>query len=124
MKHRSTRIAEKIAAFAGSLAFLYLNALWFLAWIVANVWLPAQWRFDAYPYQALTLSVSLEAIFLSVLVLHAQNKQAEHDRKLAERDYQTNQEAEREIREMMQHLLKQDAQVDLLAEELKEHEKR
>lgn len=115
-RHTSTRIAEKVAAFAGSLTFLYLNTLCFAVWIALNVWSP--WKFDAWPFAGLTLAVSLEAIGLTVFVLIAQNRQAEQDRVLAEKDRQTNQEAEREIREMMTHLHEQDQQIATLTQQL------
>jgi uncharacterized membrane protein len=41
---------------------------------------PGDPQFDPYPFGFLTLSVSLEAIFLSVFVLLSQNRQAAKDR--------------------------------------------
>src|SRR6266516_2173126 len=60
------RVADIIADFSGSLAFLLLNLAVFVIWIVANTVGPAIWHYDTYPFQFLTMAVSLEAIFLSI----------------------------------------------------------
>jgi|SRR6266702_2032611 len=92
---KSERIAEWIAVFCGSIAFLAINFFVFLFWIVLNTF--TLWRFDAYPFSFLTLSVSLEAIFLSIFVLMSENKQAERDRCTVEHDAMVNRLAEKEI---------------------------
>jgi len=59
------RIANWIADFSGSMPFLIINALIFFVWIVINIELiPGIEAFDPYPFGFLTMSVSLEAIFL------------------------------------------------------------
>jgi uncharacterized membrane protein len=60
------RIADKITAFAGSMAFVYIHVLWFGCWI--------GFRVEHYPYGLLTMIVSLEAIFLSTFVMISQNR--------------------------------------------------
>lgn len=94
----SVRLADKVAAFAGSVTFFFLNAGWFIVWIVVNTLLPKMFHFDPYPYQFLTMAVSLEAIFLSIFVLISENRQAEKDRIMIERDYETNRQSEAESR--------------------------
>jgi CRP/FNR family transcriptional regulator, cyclic AMP receptor protein len=90
------RIADAIADFSGSLPFLALNAAIFAGWIVAN--LPGSpIAFDPFPFGFLTMSVSLEAIFLSIFVLISQNRQAAKDRIKSEGDYRVNLKAELEI---------------------------
>jgi uncharacterized membrane protein len=91
------RIADLIAEFSGSIPFLLLNALAFLAWILLNTVGPMIWHFDPYPFQFLTMAVSLEAIFLSIFVLVSQNRQASKDRLKAELDYQVDVKAEMEM---------------------------
>src|SRR6478609_9664564 len=66
----SHRAVHRIAQFCGSLSFLWTQVAWFAAWIGYNCFFPP---FDPYPFQFLMLVVSLEAIFLSVLILIAQN---------------------------------------------------
>lgn len=102
MEIRSTtieRIADAIAAFSGSIAFLVANAVWFVAWIVWNM-LPVGGHFDPYPFGFLTMVVSLEAIFLSIFVLISQNRQAAKDRLRADAEYEVNLKAELEIRHL------------------------
>src|SRR5205807_5490440 len=86
-----------IAWFSGSMSFLMLNAIWFIAWIAINtlhLGLPA---FDPYPFGLLTMIVSLEAIFLSCFVLISQNRQAEKDHVRSDIEYEVNIKAELEI---------------------------
>lgn len=91
------RIADLIAAFSGSLPFLVLNLLAFVIWIGANTAGPQGAHFDPYPFQFLTMAVSLEAIFLSIFVLVSQNRQSTKDRVKADLDYQVNVKVEMEM---------------------------
>lgn len=60
----------------GTISFLLFNGLWFLFWIVINVgWIPAIKPFDK-DFGILTMMVSLEAIFLAIIVLISQNREA------------------------------------------------
>jgi uncharacterized membrane protein len=52
---------------------------------------------DAYPFGLLTMSVSLEAIILSVFVLLSQNRQVARDRVRNDIEYDINLKAELEI---------------------------
>jgi uncharacterized membrane protein len=76
--HLQLRAADAITAFAGSMAFVYLHALAFAAWMVFV---------EPSPWPTLTLVVSLEAIFLSTFVLIGQNRQAGFQRAKAEHDF-------------------------------------
>ena len=95
-KERTTgeQIAEYIANFCGSMAFVYIHLAWFGGWIVINSF--TAWIFDPFPFTFLTLCVSLEAIFLSTFILISQN----HETRLTERrnnlDLQVNMLAEQE----------------------------
>lgn len=74
---RQERFADAITAFSGSTTFLCVHAIWFGAWILFNVFkIPGLSQFDPYPFGLLTMLVSLEAIFLSTIVLISQNRQA------------------------------------------------
>jgi CRP/FNR family transcriptional regulator, cyclic AMP receptor protein len=91
------KLADWIAWFSGSMAFMLLNGVWFVVWIVVNtfhVGLPA---FDPYPFGLLTMIVSLEAIFLSCFVLISQNRQTEKDRIRSDIEYEVNIKAELEV---------------------------
>jgi CRP/FNR family transcriptional regulator, cyclic AMP receptor protein len=90
------RITDVIAEFSGSLPFLALHAAWFLIWIGLNT-IPGLLAFDPFPFGLLTMCVSLESIFLSLIVLLSQNRQSEKDRIRADVDYEVNLKAELEI---------------------------
>lgn len=91
------RIADLIADFSGSMPFLLINLVAFVIWIVANTLGPKNVQFDPYPFQFLTMAVSLEAIFLSIFVLISQNRQSAKDRIKADMDYQVNVKSELEM---------------------------
>lgn len=92
------KAADWIAAFAGSIAFLFLHVVWFGAWLLVNsVNIPGIPHFDPFPYGFLTLTVSLEAIFLSVFVLLSQNRQAAKEHIRSDVEYDVNLKAEMEI---------------------------
>jgi len=67
---------DTITAFCGSMAFVWVHVLWFGGWILLNVLASKPLRFDPFPFQLLTLVVSLEAIFLSTFILITQNRQS------------------------------------------------
>ena len=77
MRRRSAaaRCANAVTEAAGSTPFLVVHVAWFTGWILANVGLIPHVRpFDPFPFSFLTLVVSLEAIFLTLLVLMSQNR--------------------------------------------------
>jgi uncharacterized membrane protein len=105
LQQNEDRWADRITAFAGSLRFVRIHIVWFSAWILANaVLLDTVHRFDPYPFGLLTLSVSLEAIFLSSFVMISQNRQGQAAEIRSELDYRTNVMAEREIDLVMRAL--------------------
>lgn len=92
------KAADAIAEFSGSITFLLIHVGFFAFWLTVNwVKIPGIPQFDPYPFGFLTLSVSLEAIFLSVFVLLSQNRQAAKDRVHADIEYDVNLKAELEI---------------------------
>ncbi len=72
------RVADTITHFAGSMAFVYVHAALFAAWMLL---------FERSPWQTLTLVVSLEAIFLSTFVMIGQNRQATFQQAKADHDF-------------------------------------
>jgi uncharacterized membrane protein len=98
------RLADRMTEGFGSSAFLIFNTMWFVVWIVWNA-LPVP-RFDPFPFSMLTMVVSLEAIFLSIFVLIAQNRSAKVDELRAEVDLQVNMIAESELTKLLQLVAK------------------
>ena len=94
------RFADGIADFSGSMPFLLINLTVFVIWIVTNIIAPQIFR-DPYPFQFLTMAVSLEAIFLSIFVLISQNRQSAKDRIKADLDYQVDVKSEMEMSTIM-----------------------
>jgi len=93
---RSERLAGVIASLAGSMWFAYLHVAWFAAWIGWNVW-RGDHAIDPYPFGMLTTVVSLEAIFLTLMVLVSQNREAKLEEQRADLDLQIDLLAEREL---------------------------
>ena len=96
------RAADWITDFSGSMAFLYVHMAWFGVWMVLNAgMLTGVKAFDPYPFQFLTMVVSLEAIFLSTFVLISQNRQSAIDDEREALDLQIDLLAEYEITRML-----------------------
>jgi len=72
------RVADAITKFAGSMPFVYLHAIGFVAWMLFV---------EPNPWPTLTLVVSLEAIFLSTFVMIGQNRQAVFQQAKADHDF-------------------------------------
>ena len=93
-----TRFADAVPAFTGSLGSVLFHALFLGTWIALNVGLIGNWRaFDAYPFEFLSVIVSLEAIFLTLFVLTSQNRQRARDRIRADIEFESSINAEMKI---------------------------
>jgi uncharacterized membrane protein len=64
------RIADSITALCGDMRFVYLHVALFALWIATR-----GFGSDHFPFNFLTMAVSLEAIFLSTFILISQNRQ-------------------------------------------------
>jgi uncharacterized membrane protein len=90
------RFSETIARFIGTGRFLVYQSIFIATWIVWNVVFkgasPSRdahpLSFDPYPFQFLTLILSLQAAYAAPLILLAQNRQEMRDRRQNERDRQ------------------------------------
>ena len=91
--YAQNRIADRITAFAGSMAFVYLHVLWFGCWIGFGV--------ESYPFGLLTMIVSLEAIFLSTFVMISQNRAEAKRQVIADEQWRTVQEEDRQNQELL-----------------------
>ena len=112
------RIAAQINRVCGSMLFLGINAIGFTVWMSLNtVILPKPW--DPFPFAFLTLVVSLEAIFLSIFLLIAENRQARVEERRSKLDLQINLLAEQETTKTMKllHLIARKVGVEEEADE-------
>lgn len=99
----SEKIADMMTSHFGSMEFLIINAIWFFTWIAINTGLvPIIPVFDPFPFGLLTMTVSLEAIFLAIIVLISQNRAAKIDDLRDEIELQINTIAEEEITKIIE----------------------
>jgi uncharacterized membrane protein len=126
------RLADSVARFGGSWAFIIIFVAGLVAWIVTNTVLLASYggTFDAYPFIFLNLILSMVAALQAPVILMSQNRQANRDRVSAGLDYEVNLKAELEIMtlhdkldalridRLEQMLEEQDAKLDQLIAQL------
>ncbi len=98
------RIANGMTSFSGSMTFLFVHIAWFAAWILLNTGRFGITPFDRYPYELLTMTVSLEAIFLSTFVLISQNLFGKQAERLTDLGLQTSLLTEHELTRVLQML--------------------
>ncbi|MCW8041175.1 MULTISPECIES: DUF1003 domain-containing protein [Acinetobacter] len=128
------RLADKIATFGGSWAFLMCFGAFLVLWILVNTVAMVNHPADPYPFILLNLILSCLAAIQAPIIMMSQNRQEAKDRMRSENDYQVNLKAELEIRnlhEKIDHLLMhqwdrlakiQEIQLDLLSEMSKKKE--
>ena len=75
------------------MAFVYLHIVWFGCWIGFGV--------EDYPFGLLTMIVSLEAIFLSTFVMISQNRAEAKRNMVADQQWRTVQEEDRQNKELI-----------------------
>jgi len=97
-------IADAVTSFSGRMIFVYLHIAWFGAWILANTGRFGVAVFDPFPYRLLTMIVSLEAIFLSTLVLISQNRLSEESERRADLALQIGLLTEHEVTRILKML--------------------
>lgn len=122
------RMADRIADFGGSWAFLIAFSAFIAVWIAINSLVLYLRPFDPYPFILLNLLLSCLAAIQAPIIMMSQNRQEAKDRLRARNDYQVNLKAELELRllhEKIDHLLShqwarlveiQEVQLDLLNE--------
>jgi uncharacterized membrane protein len=82
------RVSEGIARQFGTARYLVFQTMIVTAWICVNaVWAAGSW--DPYPFILLNLAFSTQAAYAAPLILLAQNRQAERDRRAYDHDRQT-----------------------------------
>lgn len=103
------RVADSIATIVGSWPFIIIQSCILMLWLATNIfgWV---YRWDPYPFILLNLMLSFQAAYTAPIIMMAQNRQTDIDRKKARKDYDVNLKAELEI-----ELLHQ--KIDLLREQ-------
>ena len=104
-RSKSEQIADWIAGTAAGGPVLVLHIVWLGFWVTANVGLiPGVRPFDPFPFPLLTMTLSLEAIFLAWFVLASQNRLARQSDKRSHLNLQIDLLAEREMTAVLQLL--------------------
>ena len=79
------RVSEGIARYFGTARYLVIQTVLVIVWIGVNAaWATGRW--DPYPFILLNLAFSTQAAYAAPLILLAQNRQAERDRREYEQD--------------------------------------
>jgi uncharacterized membrane protein len=98
------RVADTITSLSGRMGFAYVHIVWFGLWILLNTGRVGVPAFDPFPYGLLTMIVSLEAIFLSTVVLISQNRLSGEIERRADLDLQIGLLTEHEVTRVLQML--------------------
>lgn len=102
------KIADKVAAFGGSWAFIISFFLFLILWMGINVWVLSSKPFDPYPFILLNLILSSLAAIQAPIIMMSQNRQEQKDRIRGEHDFKVNLKSELEIQllhEKIDHLI-------------------
>jgi len=97
------RVADRVAKFGGSWAFIFLAIALLGAWMAWNASLGSRAP-DPYPFILLNLALSSLAAIQAPVIMMAQNRAEERAHVEAEIDYAVNLHAEQEIDDMQQDL--------------------
>ncbi len=100
---RGARVADIVASAVGSWPFIIGQSVILFGWITANVygWIN-EW--DPYPFILLNLMLSFQSAYAAPIIMMAQNRQSDIDRRKAEKDYDINLKAELEIEALHQKI--------------------
>jgi uncharacterized membrane protein len=97
------RVADLVAGVTGSWIFIILQTAILILWIALNLFRGGT-AWDPYPFILLNLALSFQAAYAAPIIMMAQNRQADIDRKKAEQDHDVNLKAELEIELLHQKL--------------------
>ncbi len=126
---RGQWLADRVARWVGSWGFVAGQSVLLAAWVAANAILAylvqnhrlAVGPWDPMPFILLNLMLSFQAAYTGPVVMISQNRQAEKDRLLAQRDYQSQVRTEADALKIMDQLAQQE---QLLQEILRRLEER
>ena len=102
---RADRLSDAVVRVTGSGTFAAANLVLFIGWMLVNTARPGGSEpFDPFPFNFLTVIVSLEAIFLAIFVLMSQNRMTRAADKRAHLDLQVDLLAEQELTTLLRML--------------------
>ena len=91
------QISDWCSVAFGSPGFFIIHMIFWTLWMTFAA-------FDPFPFNLLTLTVSLESILLSGLVLNATNRSGDEDRRIISKDLKLDQETHNHIEELRRHV--------------------
>lgn len=94
------RLADGLASFGGSWAFLTSFGFFLGLWMIVNMIEGEARAFDPYPFILLNLVLSCLAAIQAPVIMMSQKRQESKDRLRSENDYRVNLKAELEIRHL------------------------
>ncbi len=112
------RVADSVARFGGSWAFIILFAVILIVYASLNLILDKK-AWDPYPFILLNLFLSMLAAIQAPVIMMSQNRQDTKDRTRSELDFEVNRRAEMEIQGLARKLSLLDEKVDDLGELLR-----
>jgi uncharacterized membrane protein len=112
------RIADAVARFGGSWAFIITFAAILIVYTAINVILEKK-AWDPYPFILLNLFLSMLAAVQAPVIMMSQNRQDAKDRVRGELDFEVNRRAETEIQGVARRLSLLDDKIDDLGELLR-----
>ena len=98
------RVADKVADTIGSWRFIVTQTIILTIWIVLNVTLHPDKRWDIYPFILLNLVLSFQSAYSGPVIMMSQNRQSLKDRLAAEVDHDVNTKAELEINNLIRRM--------------------
>ncbi len=99
------RIGDAVGTFVGTMAFVTMHAVVFLAWILINSHLvPGVTAFDPFPFILLSVVVSVEGVLLTTFVLMKQNRMSKRAEQRNQLNLQIDMLSEREATKTLQML--------------------
>jgi CRP/FNR family cyclic AMP-dependent transcriptional regulator len=114
------RVADSVARFGGSWAFIITFAAILITYTVANVALGGR-AWDPYPFILLNLFLSMLAAVQAPVIMMSQNRQDAKDRVRSELDFSVNRKAEGEITQLAAKLLRIEDKLDDIHRDVNMH---
>ena len=97
------RIADKVASFGGSWAFIITFGVTLVTYTLINIFLKGK-AWDPYPFILLNLFLSMLAAIQAPVIMMSQNRQDMKDRVRSELDFDVNRRSESEIQAIARKL--------------------
>jgi CRP/FNR family transcriptional regulator, cyclic AMP receptor protein len=111
------RLADAVARFGGSWAFIITFGVILTAWVVVNLALAVH-AWDPYPFILLNLVLSMLAAIQAPIIMMSQNRQDAKDRLRSELDFAVNRKAEAEIIQLAAKVNRLEDRLDDLHDEV------